>query len=273
MLISDNQSGFAPINDAQIYYEVNGQGTPLVMLHSGIADSRMWTDQWETFSQSFQTVRYDLRGFGRSAPVLGDFSHSADLLGLLDFLNIDKPYLVGSSRGGSIVLDFALEHPERIAGLVVVASSPGGFAFEGEPPPQWEDMVAAFKQGDYSRAAELEVQIWVDGPLRKPEHVNPVVRTRIREMDQIALANESQALGTELLLEPPAAARLGEINCPVLIVYGDLDDPNIVRAADFMAAHISQARLELVPGTAHFPNMEQPDIFNQIVTDFLLKLP
>jgi pimeloyl-ACP methyl ester carboxylesterase len=271
MKSNEIRTGIAKLNGAQLYYEVAGSGPALILVHSGIADGRMWDDQWDAFSRHFQVTRYDLRGFGRSAPVPGDFSHLADLLGLLNFLDLEKAFLIGSSRGGSIVLDFALEHPDRIAGLVIVASSPGGFVFEGEPPPQWEEMAAAFKQGDYSRAAELEVQIWVDGPQRKPEQVDPVIRTRVHDMDQIALANEALALGNELPLDPPAYARLGEIACPVLIVYGDLDDPNIVRAADFMAAHISQARLELVPGTAHFPNMEQPERFNQIVIDFLLK--
>jgi pimeloyl-ACP methyl ester carboxylesterase len=270
---SQHPSGFAALNGATLYYETAGSGPPLVLVHSGIADSRMWDDQWQPFSQHFQVVRYDLRGFGRSAPLAGEFSHPADLLALLDFLAISQAYLLGCSKGGSIVLDFTLLHPQRVAGMVLVTSSPGGFSFEGETPPQWDDLVAAFKQGDFDRTAELEVQIWVDGPHRTPEQVDPVLRARIQAMDRIALANEAQGLGTELPLEPSAASRLGEINVPALILYGDLDDPNIIRAAGFMAQHIPGAQKSLIPGTAHFPNMEQPERFNHLVLDFLSDLP
>jgi pimeloyl-ACP methyl ester carboxylesterase len=166
----------------------------------------MWQDQWLAFSQRFRALRYDLRGFGRSAPVAGSFSHSADLLAMLDFLGIGRATMLGCSKGGSIVLDFGLEHPDRVAGLVLVTSSPGGFAFEGDAPSQWDEMVAAFKDGDFDRAAELEVQIWVDGPQRRPEQVEASVRARVQAMDRIALANETLGLGSEVPLEPPRLA-------------------------------------------------------------------
>ena len=263
------ETGYAEIEGARLYYEVAGEGPALVFAHAGIADHRMWDDQVAAFAQHFRVVRYDMRGFGQST--FGDtpFAHRTDLLALLDHLNIDQTALLGVSMGGNVVLETALTAPERVRALVVVASAPNGYDYTGDPPPQWDDLVAAYKANDWERAAELEVEIWVDGPQRTPDHVDARIRDRVREMDLIALRNEAERDKYLQPMEPPTIERLSEITAPTLIIASDLDQPDMPAACRMMSERIPNARLEIMHGTAHLPNMERPDEFNQIVLDFL----
>src|SRR5262249_33479492 len=140
----------------------------LVLVHAGICDRRMWEPQMASFAQHFRVVAYDLRGFGQTDTPAGPYSHAADLAGLLDALGLERAHLLGCSRGGGVALDLALAQPERVSALVLVSSAPSGY----QPPqpvfqsPQWPAVIAAFDAGDLERAAELEVQVWVDGPTR-----------------------------------------------------------------------------------------------------------
>jgi pimeloyl-ACP methyl ester carboxylesterase len=264
----DIRSGFADLNGAQFYYEVAGAGHPLILLHEGIADSRMWDDQFHVFAKKYTVVRYDARGYGQTKMVAGPFSRHGDLLGLMDYLGIERAYLLGCSMGGATIIDFALEHPERVAALIPGCSGLGGYQFTGEEPPQWTELEAAYKAKDFERAAELEVQIWVDGPHRTPDQVDARIRDRVRDMNTIALATPDD-LGIEQKLDPPAIGRLSEIRAPTLVIYGDLDDPNIPAIADLLAKGIPGAKKVVIPGTAHVPNMERPDEFNSLVLNFL----
>jgi pimeloyl-ACP methyl ester carboxylesterase len=124
--------GFVEMDRTNFYYELAGEGEPLVFVHAGIADSRMWDDQFHPFAQSYRVLRYDRRGFGRSPMVAGPYSHHGDLYALLRFLGIERAHLVGCSQGAKTITDFALEHPEMISSLVLVAPALGGFAYTGE---------------------------------------------------------------------------------------------------------------------------------------------
>jgi 3-oxoadipate enol-lactonase len=220
---SRQESGFAEINGARLYYEISGDGEPLVLVHAGIADGRMWEGQFAAFARRYRAVRYDMRGFGRSAMAEGPFSHHEDLHALLDSLVIERAFLVGCSMGGRTITDFALEHLGQVRALVLVGSAVSGFESSGDPPEQWEELVAADDAGDLERVSELEVQIWVDGPVRGPDQVDHAVRDLVREMNLIALKNEASGLGDERLLEPPAADRLAEIRVPTLVIVSDRD--------------------------------------------------
>lgn len=263
------ESGFAEVDGALLYYETLGSGEPLVLVHAGISDGRMWDGQMDAFAERYRVIRYDMRGFGRSEMVEGSFSHSDDLRGLLDHLGIERASLVGSSMGGGAIIDFALRHPQRAHALVLVGPAVSGVAADEEPPPEWDELVAADEAGDLERVSELEVRIWVDGLHRGPEEVDPVVRDLVREMNLIALTNEASELGEEILADPPAADRLGEIRTPTLVLVGELDRPGTVAKADLLERSLPDARKVVMPGTAHVPNMEQPAEFNRIVLEFL----
>ncbi len=267
------QTGFAEINGAKIYYEVSGKGQPFLMVHAGIADKSMWDDQFDFFARKYRVVRYDMRGYGQSLPIADDYQRQEDIRALLDFLNIDHAYLMGCSMGGGACMNFALDYPDRADALIMVGSAPVGFAYpEWSPSPLDEEMEAAYHKGDLERVNEVAMQIFVDGKGRTPDQVNPVLRKKVYDMNMIALRNE-KLLGKDVPLPTSAAERIRELHLPTLIVIGDLDEEYISRAGDFMATNIPGARKIVMPGTAHLPNMEFPDVFNTHVQEFLDSLP
>jgi len=258
------------VNGASFYYEVMGDGEPLVLVHAGIADGRMWGGQFEAFAGRYRVVRYDMRGFGRTVVTSGGtYSHHEDLRCLLDYLGIEQARFVGCSMGGKTVIDFALEFPERTRALVLVGPAVGGFEPDVDPPEEWDELVAADEAGDFERVSELEVREWVDGPYRGTDHVDPAVRDLVREMNLIALKNEAAGCGDEQPLQPPAANRLTETQVPALVLVGDRDRPEIVATADLLEERLPNVQKVVMPGTAHLPSMERPEEFNRIVLEFL----
>src|SRR5450631_3595907 len=120
-------TGYAELAGEKIYYEIAGEGHPLILNHAGFLDSRMWDDQWSAFTQKYSVIRYDMPGYGQSDPAEKPRNRPADLLHLLHYLHIKHTALLGCSLGGAIITDFALEHPEMISALIIVSAAPGGF--------------------------------------------------------------------------------------------------------------------------------------------------
>lgn len=263
--------GYADILGARIYYEVSGQGQPLIMIHAGVADSRQWNGEFARFSDRFRVVRYDLRGFGKSEPVDADYRHIQDLEALLAFLEIKAPVvLMGCSMGGGLAMDYALANPGKVKALIMVDSGPSGLKLDVPPHPKADEAEAAYEAGDLDLVAELETQIWFDGMGRKPGEVDPQMRALALEMDRQDLAHDAKQLGKRLPdAETPAAGRLQELKIPVLIVVGEHDIPFIQAAADFMQDHLASAKSVAIPDAAHLPNMDHPGLFQDEVLAFL----
>ncbi len=262
---------FATINGAEVHYQLTGTGKPLVFIHAGICDLRMWDDQIAAFSPLYQVLRYDVRAYGQTKPVEGRYSNLDDLLTLLNRLQIEKAVLVGCSMGGSLAMDFTVTHPDRVAALVMVCSNPSGYAFSGETPSLYSEIVAAWEAGDVERTAELEMQFWAVGVKRSVDDVPVSIRHKVAMMNLIALKNDKMGIGKNETPKINAVEHLGEINVPVLAIAGSLDDDELMSAADLMADSIANGRKRMMP-TAHLPNMEMPDEFNQHVSDFLREI-
>lgn len=269
--MAQTTSGYLDLEGGKTYYETAGAGEALVLAHAGFVDSGMWDAQWAAFARHYRVIRFDMRGFGKSDMLQAPVSRRDDLYRLLKHLNVERAHLLGCSMSGTIVLDFALEHPEMLASLIVESAVPSGFEMQGAPPPHLMDMMGAVQQGDLAKASELQIRIWVDGMYRQPEQIDPQVRQRAAAMNQIAVNNGTWALDMQPVdpLDPPAVGRLGMIHVPTLIVVGALDHPEILRAADLMASQIKGARKIIMPDAAHVPNMEQPAEFNRALLEFL----
>ena len=266
-----NDTGFAAINGAQLYFEATGDGRPFIMIHAGVADSRQWDHEFAHFGEAWQAIRYDLRGYGKSKPVTGEFRHLDDLTSLLEHLDVTQPaVLMGCSMGGGLALDFTLAHPDRVAALILVDSGPSGLRLDIPLPGKFQEVEAAFDAGDLDRACELEVQIWFDGLDRTPAQVNRQMRKLAFDMNRIAVENESAAIAKRLPdAATPAAGRLDELALPVLVCVGASDIPYMIAAADYMVEHIPDARKALIEDAAHLPNMDHPRQFREIVDTFL----
>lgn len=268
--MANEKSGYLNVNGGKVYYEIGGSGETLLLNHAGFVDSSMWDAQWEAFTQHFRVIRYDMRGYGKSDTVNAPLCRRDDLYQLLKQLGAEKTHLLGCSMGGEIVIDFTLDHPEMVMSLVAVSATPSGFELQGEPPSYMMEMMDAAQKGDFERTSELQIRMWVDGMYRQPEQVDPQVRQHAAAMNMISVKNQTWAAGKPANpLTPPAVARLGDIHVPMLLITGALDHPEIARAAAVMQKGISNTKHISIPDTAHVPNMEKADIFNQAVLEFL----
>ena len=262
-------SGYADINGAQIYYEVAGEGDPLVFVHAGVADRRMWDDQVAFFGSDYRVIRFDLRGFGNTKPVPGSFASRDDLAGLLTFLEVPQAVLIGCSMGRMASMDFAIEHPERVTALVMVGSAPAGLNLDVPMPARFAEAEQAEQQQDWERLIELSAQIWYDGEGREPHQVDATRREFMKQMQRDALPYRSMEQGQSVPMQPGAAERLGELHIPVLIICGERDTPYILAASQYIAEHIAGAQ-KVMMDSAHLPSMDRPAEFNQVLHDFLV---
>lgn len=265
-------TGIANINGAQLYYEVSGDGYPLVLLHAGVADSRMWDEQIDVFSQFYWVIRFDMRGFGRSSMPPGSFSNIEDVRGLLDYLQVDEACLLGLSFGGLVALDFTLAYPENVKALILGAPSISGDEPSERIKQFWDDEEAALENDDLEAATELNLRLWVDGPHRRPDQVSSPVRERVREMQHRIFELPVPDDVEEIPLTPSAVKRLGEVKVPTLVIVGELDLEEKIVLADRLVAEMPNAQKEMVPNAAHIVNMEKPDEFNRMVLEFLAGL-
>ena len=257
-------TGRLDVGGGSIYYETLGVGPPVVLIHGGFGDRRMWDGQFRAFAARHRVVRYDHRGFGRSAAPQGPYSPVADLLRLLDSLNIRRAHLVGNSMGGILAIDFALMHPERVASLVIVASGPNGL-----PVPQ-ADMDAVMK---VFRAAETEgpeksAELWLAHPMvavsSKQAGARELLRTMISENRSVFLLKHWPSEE----LNPPAARRLGEIRAPTLVVIGGRDTEFSRRMGEEAARGIAGAKRVVMAEGDHLSQMVSPAEFNRHVLSF-----
>jgi 3-oxoadipate enol-lactonase len=277
---SPKESNLAAINNALIYYETAGEGQPFVMIHAGVADHRQWNNEFALFAKNYHVIRYDMRGYGKSEPVEGEFSHLQDLISLLDFLQIDQPLiLMGCSMGGGLAIDFALEQPDRVKALIMVGSAPSGVGsvlqsvvekLDVPFHPKAAEAEQADKDGDLDRLAELEIQIFFDGMHRTPQQVNQAMRQLAYEMNRNNIEFESRATGKLLPnTQTLAVERLEQITIPVLVIVGDNDVPFIPVAAQYMEEKMLNVKKVMIEDAAHLTNMDQPAVFQQVVADFL----
>jgi 3-oxoadipate enol-lactonase len=260
-------NGIAAVNGARIAYDVAGSGPAVLLLHAGIGDRRMWDAQVPAFAERFTVIRCDARGFGETRKPDAPFSPYADAIGILDHLGIARAHVIGVSMGSQTAIEVAIVAPERVSALVAVAARTGT-PVSSALRAGWERVNELYEAGDIAGAVEYELRMWVDGPDRGPDAVDPEMRERVREMNAALFTRDDDA-GEELSLDPPADERLAEISAPTLIVYGDKDVTDVRQAADPLAGAIPGARLAVIPDAAHLPQMERPELFNEIVLRFL----
>jgi pimeloyl-ACP methyl ester carboxylesterase len=264
-------TSFAEVNDTRLYYEIVGRGHPLVLVHGFSLNTKMWDDQFEVFAERFKVMRYDLRGFGKSAlPIVGkEYSHTKDLKALLKKSGIGDVYVVGLSMGGGIALDFALEYPEATKALILVDSSIYGFR-------DWSKFWSEFDKSILKEVKENGVEgakkVWMSQPLFKPAFEKPNVGFRLTQM--ISDYSGWHFVNTDPLcfLDPPAMERLQEIKVPTLIVVGECDLPDFHRIADVLSKKIQNSQRITLRGAGHISNMETPREFNEAVLSFLVNV-
>jgi pimeloyl-ACP methyl ester carboxylesterase len=256
-----------------LYAEVAGEGSTVVLVHAGICDSRMWDPQWEAFPAAHRTVRYDLRGFGRSPLPPQPFSHGRDLVALLEQLRIERATLVGASLGGRVTLEVAVAQPEVVDALVLADAALPGFAWSDQLKAFWAEEDAALERGDLDAAVEANLRMWVDGPRRPPTMVASAVRERVGQMQHRAFELQLPVWedAEEALLVPDVTRRLSAVRAPTLVVLGEEDVSDFHQIAAQLSREIPSAQHAVIPDAAHLPSLERPAAFNELVLRFLAR--
>jgi 3-oxoadipate enol-lactonase len=265
------KTGYVSIGRYSLYYEEMGKGEPLILIHGGMLDRRMWDGQFELFGRWSRVIRYDNRNQGLSHGLPDSFSYHEDLNKFMEALGIQRARLVGFSLGGSIAIDFALAHPEKVSSLVLV--SPGLSGYENPDSTlavNEKKQSEALARRDLNAFIEYFQRSWTDGPRRTPDQVNRDVRQKVRDMIRATLS-KSEPLSTVVPLAPPALGRLSSIHVPTLLVLGEYDSPGIQEIASLLLKGIPGSRKVVIKGAGHMVNMEKPEEFNEVVGEFLSK--
>jgi 3-oxoadipate enol-lactonase len=260
------ETGYAEFGHSRIYYEIKGTGEPLVLIHGGLLDCRMWDDQFEVLAERYRVIRYDASGHGRSATPPDAYHDHEDLDALMAALSIDRAVIMGLSFGGRVAIDYALEHPDRVVAVVAAGPGLGGFRFDSEEVLEGrQELIEAWGRGEWDRVVELFQRSWTDGPYRSPEEVDPAVREKVRVMTRTGIENAAEGR----TMDPPAIDRLDELRMPTLVVVGELDMPDIHEIAELLVAANPNAEKTVIEGVAHMVNMEKPEEFNRVVLEYL----
>lgn len=258
---------FVETNGARLAYDVTGTGPAVILIHAGVADRTMWDDQVAALEDAYRVIRYDTRGYGETVTDAVEFSNRADIAAVLDYLGEGKAHVVGLSRGAEIALDFAVESPDRVTSLTVVAGGIGGYESPADGGAEtWMPVEAMWKARDWDGLADWETAYWADGPGQSADRV-PDVRRRVHAwvIDNYRAEKEE---GKAQPLDPPAITRLSDLRAPLLVMLGTLDDPGTVESMRHLAATVPDARLEEFE-SAHMVNLEHPDRFSRVLREFL----
>jgi len=249
-----------------------GPGPVVVLLHAGVADRRSWYAVAEQLSEHATVIAYDRRGFGETRPGTDPFSHLDDLIALLDHLEVNEAWLVGSSAGGKLAIDVALVAPGRVAGLVLIAPGVSGAPSpdEGSLEPQlvWLDqrIDEQLNLGNLDDANRLETWLWLDGPAGPEGRVSGAVRELALDMNRVILANGIAETPVHIV---NAWDRLEELAVATVVVWGSLDVGFLIAYSQALVSRISSAQYHCLAGLAHLPYLEDPSAIAEIVIDAL----
>lgn len=249
----------------RLWIEARGKGHPVLLLHSGLVDSRMWDPQVESLEAAgYRPIRFDFRGYGRSDRPEEPYSNLDDVVAVLDALEVERTTVVGCSLGGAVDVGLAVEHPERVDALVLAGSGlPGYSDWSPRMRAVWDDVDAAVKAGDLDRAHELDLSPWV---LTLGEPSDDLIRSIAYDNRHVlTIPEELDTWPTD-----PLEGRLDEIAVPALVVVGDRDIPEMVEIADRLAQEIPNARGPIViEGADHVIPMRRPAEFDRAMLEFL----
>jgi 3-oxoadipate enol-lactonase len=260
------KNGFAEVNDTRLYYEIAGAGEPLVFLHGNTLDTRMWDDQFTEFAKQYRVLRYDLRGFGKSAmPTSEPYSHAEDLNALMQYMEIEQAHVLGLSMGGGQAINFALTYPKATKTLILVDTSLAGFRFDEAFSSDFSKIAQIAKSEDLQAAKDYWLGIDLFAATRQLPDVSKQLEAIINDYSGWHWLNYDPRREPE----PLPIYQLDKILAPTLVIVGEKDIPDVHKIAAILEQQVSDVRKVVMGGAGHMPNMEQPEKFNNIVLNFL----
>ncbi len=247
-----------PVDGGAVWtQDTGGDGPPVVLLHPGIGDSRIWDPLIAVLAGRYRLIRYDARGHDRSPAPAVPYTQLGDLRAVLDYLKLADVTVAGCSMGGDSGLQLAVEDPARVRSLVLLCPGVTGYPWPAEPAEDAE-AEALFKAGDVAGLAELGLRMWA-----MAGH-DDAARAQLRSAAAGWLADGGYEQDG-----PAVFDRLGEISAPAVLLIGDLDRQPLIDCAAASAARIPGCRLVTVPGADHLLPLRAPDAVARAIREQL----
>ena len=246
-----------------------GEGLPVVFLHAGVCDKRMWLSQMHAVADDgWQAIAYDRRGYGETVSADEAFSHVDDLEAVLKAHDIHAAVFVGCSMGGGLAVDFALRHPGQVIGLVLIGTSISGAPWSAT---EVETMIEAaeedaWERGDLEMLNRVQAHEWLDGPRAQSGRVSGAVRELFLDMNAKAL---NQPRLTQEERPPEAWSRVAQVGSPTMLLVGDEDFSALIERHDHLSEEMPNAFAAVLEGAAHIPSIEKPELVNSMLLEFL----
>lgn len=271
-------SGYAHVTGTNLYYEIAGHGEAIVFVHGSFGDRRHWDLQFFELSKRYKVLRYDLRGFGRSAnPDTGTVYRDADdLSALMEYLKIPKAHICGLSSGSFVVFDFALAYPEKCISLIPIGPRVAGDEADEYKTPATDSLRKAvaividiLKTRGKKEAVDL---LWNGNNALANSVRSEDARKRLLNMGyeyswwRYLYPNKRQ------YAFPMAIKKLSEINIPTLVVTSEFDIERCKEVAQILSNKIPGAKLISIKGAGHIMNMDNPKEFNKLISKFIDKI-
>jgi pimeloyl-ACP methyl ester carboxylesterase len=252
-------------NGLRLYYETNGAGLPVVFLHGLSGTHDLWKYQVPAVAPHYQAITVDLRGHGQSDKPPGPYSiggFAEDVLGLLDYLKIERAVVVGLSMGGGTAQTFALAYPERLRALGLISTSS---EFPASTRERFYQQAELAERAGMAPLAESLVASWLSPAFRERDPAEFDLNVRC------TLANDPHAFAASARANAVRnwTDQLDRITCPTLFVGGDLDRADPVRNAAIYREHLKDLETHIIPGVSHLLPLEAPEILNPLLLAFL----
>lgn len=260
------QSGFIDVDNGKLYYELTGSGEEtIVLIHDGLVHGAIWDNQFLPFAKNYKVVRYDRRGYGRSPIPELKYSNIEDLHQVFASLKLDKAILIGMSAGGGLVLDFTIAHPEKVSKVIVVGAVVGGFTYSEHFQTRGGRLTAA----DYGNPEKLLEYFVKEDPYEiAPQNADK--KEKLWALMQRFPQNIDFAKNRlQNIPKKKAINFLSEIKIPALIVIGEYDIPDVFVHAGAIESGIPDAQKVIIQNAGHLVPLEQPNLFNEQVLNFL----
>lgn len=258
----------ARVNGTELYYEVHGEGEPLLCVMGLAADTLAWLPQVPAWSEAYKTVIFDNRDVGQSAYVAGDYAiadMAADTLALADELGLERFHLLGLSMGGMIAQEIALTAPERLRTLTLVVTFGGAGRWGAEKVRLW--LKDADGRSHEDMVDELLLLTMTERFYENPDGVRFLRRLMLDEPHP--QRPEGFARQLRAIAGFDVRDRLGALDLPVHVIGAEHDVLVPVWKSQELAELIPGAQLTVLPGLAHGANIEAPEAFNAAVLDWL----
>ncbi len=243
----------------------NDSAPALVLLHGFALDARMWRRQVEAFADSYRVMTVDLPGFGPQARDVGEIEPAAELARAMDASGLVGAHLVANSYGAAVAIDFALQNPRRVHSLTLTGPLLLGRRTGFET---WSRCVALANEGDRATACEL----WLEDPLFEGVRQDEELYEEVRQIVLDYGAGHWTGRITSHWQHADPVPHLAALDVPTMIVSGEMDIPSFVLMAEAYAKALPRVRREIIQGAGHFANLEQPELFNEVLRYFLENL-